>query len=497
MERRPNILLLFTDMQRADTIRALGNPVIRTPHLDRLAEEGTAFTSCYTPSPVCVSARCCMHYGLYPQRTGLYANGRMMEDDGSSYPALLGRAGYRTHAVGKCHFTPDREALRGFQTRLSQEENASDPERDDYCRFLQERGYDYIEPQGVRGEMYYVPQVSHLPAEVHPTQWVGDRSVEFLEEAAREDRPWCLFASFIHPHPPFALPKPWHKLYRAPLMPLPKVPPDSEALYTWINRVQNRYKYRDQGSDAHLVRLIKAYYYAAISFVDFQIGRILQALERSGQLDRTLVLFTSDHGEYLGDYGCFGKRSMHDASSRVPMLARLPGAFERGAVCRTPVSLVDVLPTFLGAAGVEVDVREPDGVDLRAIAAGEARERRVYSQFSSGPRGIYMVVGERWKYFYSAFDEREFLFDRIADPEETRNRAGLPFCREARDEMKEALLGFLRRMGEKEAFVEEEKALEWRKFPDSGGPAVPDDPDAGLLIQDAPGSLVGIEGYEP
>ena len=129
---RPNILILFTDMQRADTVHALGNPVIRTPHLDRLASEGTAFTNCLSPSPVCVPARCCLHYGLYPQKTGLFDNGTMMPDNDASYPALLGRQGYRTHAVGKCHFTPDRLARRGFQSRETQEECVADPAQDDY-----------------------------------------------------------------------------------------------------------------------------------------------------------------------------------------------------------------------------------------------------------------------------------------------------------------------------------------------------------------------------
>ena len=492
---RPNILLLFTDMQRADTIGALGNPVIRTPNLNRLVDEGTAYTSCYTPSPVCVSARCCMHYGLYPQKTGLYDNGRMMEDNGASFPGLLGDAGYRTHGIGKCHFSPDREGLRGFQTRLLQEENLSNPESDDYCRFLQENGYDHIEPQGARGEMYYIPQVSHLPAEAHPTQWVGDRSVEFIEEACCDNKPWCLFTSFIHPHPPFAPPKPWHKLYRSPLMPLPKVPQDTEALHTWINKVQNRYKYRDQGIDANLMRLIKAYYYATISFVDFQIGRLLEALERNGQLDDTLILFTSDHGEYLGDYNCFGKRSMHDASSRVPMLVRYPERFDKGRVCAKPVNLIDVLPTFAEAAGIDTNGIDLDGVDLRAVAAGETERRGVYSQFNSKARGIYMVVDENWKYFYSAFDDMEYLFDRTTDPEETRNRAGLPFCQETRKKMKGNLLGFLREMGEQDAFVEEDGELDWKRYPDAGKSAVSSDPDAGLLIQDARGSVVEIEGY--
>jgi arylsulfatase A-like enzyme len=494
MSTRPNILILFTDMQRADTIHALGNPVIRTPSLDRLAAEGTAFTSCYTPSPVCVSARCCMHYGQYPQRTGQYSNGPMMEDNGASLPALLGAAGYRSRAIGKCHFSPEREALRGFQSRLAQEEIVSDPEKDDYRRWLVENGYDHMEPHGTRGEMYYIPQVSRLPAEAHPSQWIGDRAVDFIG-GAPDGEPWMLFSSFVHPHPPLAPPKPWHKLYRAPLMPLPNVPPDSEALYTWVNRHQNRYKYRDQGIDLNLVRLIKAYYYACISFVDYQVGRVLAALEERGQLDDTLILYTSDHGELLGDYNCFGKRSMHDPAARVPMLARQPGRFAAGQQCSTPVSLVDVLPTVAAATGVDTAGLALDGVDLASASAGEHGGRTVYAQFDRGPRGIYMAVDAQWKYCYSASDESELLFDRIGDPLETRNRAGTPFCGEARDEMRGRLLGYLQGMGEEAAYDARDGELEWRRYPADARHQMPTNPDAGLLVQDARGSVVPIPNY--
>lgn len=433
---KPNILLFFTDMQRADTVHALGNPVIRTPNLDRLVREGTAFTSAYSPCPVCIPARWCMHYGQYPGRSGLYTNGRMPDDNGRSIPAVLGEAGYLTQSIGKCHFTPDKLALRGFDNRLVQEEGCSNPEVDDYVRWLRDNGYDYDEPHGTRGEMYYTPQVSLHGEKDHPSQWIGDRTVEFVEEHSADDQPWFLFSSFIHPHPPFAPPKPWHKLYRAPYMPMPKVPPDSERLYTWINRHQNRYKYRDQGIDRNFVRLIKAYYYATISFVDYQIGRVLETLEKGGHLDNTMIVFTSDHGEYLGDYNCFGKRSMHNPASRVPMLARLPGRFEKGKVCDAPVSLVDIFPTVAAVARADVSGLELDGEDLAKTVAGSTERDVVFSQFGRRQKGIYMIVGRRWKYFYSAAEQREFLFDRINDPDETRNLANLSLSADAKAEMK-------------------------------------------------------------
>lgn len=504
---RPNILLCFTDQQRADTIGALGNAVIRTPALDRLCRSGVAFTNAFSPSPVCVSARCSLIHGQYPLHTGCYENTVMPTDGRQTFMAALTAAGYRTHGIGKCHFTPDSHALRGFETREVQEELVRDPEQDDYLRFLHANGFRHVcDPHGIRGEMYYIPQPSQYPAHLHPTQWTGDRSVAFIRENAGKDRPWFLFSSFIHPHPPFAPPNPWHKLYRAPLMPLPNVPADCEALQTFVNRFQNRYKYRDQGIDQNLLRCLKAYYYACVSFIDFQIGRLLAALDETGQLDHTLILFTADHGEHLGDYHCFGKRSMHDSCARIPLLARLPGRFGNGQVCNTPVSLVDIAATVGAVAGAEITSHPLDGVDLAETAGGTASRDLVFSQhafvpFAPGARDLhkspetraalstYMAVSRRWKYVYSAPDHREFLFDRLGDPLETRNRAGLPFCRRELVAMRDALMEHLRAGGETGGITADGQ---WREFPRQ---RLPEDPDALLLIQDHGWPDTRLPGY--
>jgi len=487
--KQPNVLWLFTDQQRFDTIAALGNPVIRTPNLDRLCRQGVAFRSAYTPDPVCVPARASMHYGQYPCHTGCYENRYPMPTDGRpSVMDALSAAGYYTHAIGKRHFRPDPHALRGFQTIQRQEEGIP-PDQDDYLQFLFAEGFEHLtDPHGVRSEMYYVPQPAQMPARLHPTQWVGDQAVRLVNERAASAQPWLGFVSFIHPHPPFAPPAPWHKLYRAPRMPLPNVPPDHEALWTWVNRHQNRYKYRDQGIDRNLVRCIKAYYYAAISFVDYQIGRVLDALESTGQAANTLVLFASDHGEHLGDRDCFGKRSMHDSASRVPLLLRLPGRFDGGQTCERPVSLVDVAPTLLAACGADMPSEQLDGVDLAEVLAGRVQREVVFSQHEEQARGTYMAVNDRWKYFYSAADGREMLFDRRTDPHETRDRAGAPFCRDAQAQMKQMLIEHLRTCGETAALDGDD----WRAYPRHEMPA---NPDAGLLVQDMPWAEASIPGY--
>jgi len=475
---RPNVLLIFTDQQRADAVGAAGNPVIRTPNLDRLAREGTLFDSAFTASPVCVPARCSLITGRYPHNTGCSENRHPMPTDRPTFMQLLTEAGYRTHGIGKMHFVPDPEALRGFQSRESQEEVRGSLEHDDYLKFLHANGFGHVyDPMGQRGEMYYVPQIAQMPAELHATNWVGDRAVDFIRSAGR-DEPFLLWASFIHPHPPFSPPTPWNKLYRAPLMPLPKRPHQSEALHTWINRHQNRYKFRDQGIDNNLLRCMKAYYYACVSFIDYQVGKMLGALEETGRLDDTLIIFTSDHGEFLGDYDCFGKRSMLDCAARVPMLARCPGRFAAGQVCRTPVNLVDVMPTILAAAGVDASGCSPDGQDLAELARDGDADRTVFSQWDCREKGTYMAVNRRWKYFYSTADRREFLFDRLEDPEETRNRAENPLCRHVTAQMRGALMEFYRSQG----YTEPLDGEDWKLYPQ---PTTPEDPDAGLLIQDA------------
>jgi arylsulfatase A-like enzyme len=402
---------------------------------------------------------------------------------------VLSDAGYRTHGIGKCHFMPDAQALRGFQTRERQEEGVRAIEDDEYLQYLWANGFEHLtDPHGVRSEMYYIPQVAQMPARHHPTQWIGDRAVSFVEQHAPSDQPWMLFCSFIHPHPPFSPPAPWHKLYRAPLMPLPNLPPDREALHTYINRHQNRYKYRDQGLDLNLLRTLRAYYYACCSFIDFQVGRVLAALEASGKLDDTLILYTSDHGEHLGDYGCFGKRSMHDTCLRVPLLARLPGRFDSGRVCARPASTVDVAPTTLSAAGLSGSEMRCDGVDLAELDAGTTGRDIVFSQFERGRWAIYTATNDRWKYAYSAADDMEFLFDRAQDPLETRNRAGCRFLEGELRAMRAALIDHLTAGGETPGIEDGD----WKVFPRTD---VPRDPDAQLLVQDMSWMDTDLPGY--
>lgn len=392
----------------------------------------------------------------------------------------LADAGYRTHGIGKCHFSPNSHALRGFQTRESQEENPATRESDDYARQLLNKGYDWImEPHGIRGEMYYIPQPSLLPEKEHPSHWIGDRSIAFIQEQTDSEQPWYLYSSFVHPHPPFTPPVPWHKLYRGPDMPLPDIPKDLDETLCFINRFQNRYKYRDNGGpDINLIRQIRAYYYACISFIDKQIGRILQSLEESGQLNNTLILFSADHGEYLGDYNCFGKRGMHDPSARIPMIARWPDGSFAGKKPETPVSLVDLAPTFLEAADIPIEENEYDGISLEEIASGESSRPQVFSQYNRAEDGLYMAVECHWKYIYSAPDQKEYLFDLKNDPSEHCNLAEDAEKQIDLERLRKTCLDWLASSDSCEAL---DSSNYWKVYPKR---IMPKDPDEGLLFQD-------------
>jgi len=424
MAKRPNILLVLSDQLRADSLGCYGHPFALTPAIDRLAASGTFFRRAYTPSPECVSARSSLITGLSPDKGGCYDNGFPMPEEPPTLMSLLSEAGYRTHGVGKMHFTPDPLATKGFQTREVGEEFGT-PEHDDYLRFVSENGFAHVErPHGLRDEMYYVPQLSQVPEHLHPSRWVADRSITFLQENLPKEE--------LHPHPPFAPPSPWHRLYEPSLMPEPDRPPGEPGLLTVHNLHQNRYKFRDgvphRRQDRRLVQLIRAYYLACVSFVDYQVGRILSALSEAGPKEETLVIFCSDHGEFLGDYGSWGKRSFLDPAARVPLVVSGPG-FDHGSWAEDPVSLLDILPTVLSAADLERGGLPFDGASLLDGATLREREA-IFGQFQTGPLGLYYAVTRSLKWAYSAADRREYLLDLVRDPNETRNLAYNPRARE-------------------------------------------------------------------
>ncbi len=474
-ESRPNILFIITDQLRADCIGALGNTKIKTPNIDRLVREGTSFESCYTPSPVCAPARHSLTSGVPPHVTGCVDNAHDLGRFKSVMECLVEKD-YQTHGVGKMHFTPDLGDW-GFTSRDVSEELQGDAKRDDYRDFLKENGYGHVlDPHGLRSEFYYLPQPSQLPEKLHNSHWVADRSIDFLKNRDAS-KPFFLWTSFIKPHPPFESPNPWGRLYRMHEMDQPLLPDNGQAHGTFWNKVQNRYKYmEDVAGNRNLSRSIKAAYYGTISFVDYNIGRILDSL--GSEIDNTLIVFTSDHGEMLGDFGFYGKRSMLNASVRVPMIARYPGVFPENRRCGNPTTLLDLFPTFMSLAGSHERPQGCEGVSLVEAMDDDSRDRIVFSHFSRDKLGLYMAASKDWKYVYSAPDDKEWLFDLRNDPEELINKADDPSFLKELEQLKNACIQRFRSDG----YLNPLDNYNWKRFAPTEVPAP--DTDVGLLFQD-------------
>ena len=396
-----HILIIMTDQCRADALGAYGCEYAQTPALDGLAAGSAVFERAVTPSPVCVPARLCMMSGRYCVNTGNATNNKAKAWNGKGFYSMLTEAGYDSYQVGKMHYVWDSYGTLGFAHRKTQEE-MSNP-GDDYTNFIMSSPYrNVFDYNGHRSEMYYVPQVSQLPAEYHPTAWVGDRMVEYIERCD-PSKPVFLMSSFIHPHPPFCPPAPWNKLFRRDDLPGPFVPPETPQLKYLLDPNLS-------GEALDLSRLdllrLKNFYYACLSFVDYHAGRILDALKRKGMYDDTLIVFTSDHGECLGDYYNMGKRTMMSCASRIPLMVKIPG--REGCRRSDAVSLVDLAPTLLDWAGVPYD---PSLFDGRSILDGSGGREFVYSQYGWGKTGTWMIAGDCDKLIFNAATDRYAYFD--------------------------------------------------------------------------------------
>lgn len=466
MPPRPNILFIFTDQQRSDTIAALGNTAIKTPNLDRLVREGVAFTNAFSPSPICVPARSCLHYGQYPGKTKCWGNARPMPGDRDSYADMLTRSGYDTLAVGKCHFTPDRGALRGFRKRWKQEEAPKSIEEDDYLQFLQASPFRQVrDVHGAWREMLYMPQASPLPEAYHPSTWVADRTVDFIKQHGEEGggSPWMAFCSFIHPHPPYSPPHPWDKMYDPDEVGDPYLPDDYLVRQHIYMKAQLYHYYIDPPVSRTLWRMIRSRYYGCVSYVDKQVGRVMRSLEDSGQLDNTLIIFSSDHGDMLGDLGLIGKEDMYGSSVRVPLLMRTGSDIHRGLRVDVPVSLVDISATIVKAAGLEV----PDTFDGQSLVdiadnSDSYSDRIVISQVYETDRAAYMSADCQYKYSYSARDDREYLYDYVDDPCEDHNLVADPAHAPVRSRLRDALFSYLVDTGQHDSL--DESLRDWRHW---------------------------------
>ncbi len=445
---RPNLLFVMTDQQRFDTIASLGHRPAVTPNLDRLVARGISFTNAYSSCPVCVPARYTLMTGCEPSRTQWLSNWAPATDVPSRCGPYLAeamtRAGYRTWGLGKFHTEPKDEPL-GFETHEYSEElwpTEQDYLEDDYVRWLRERapGFHHLEQvQGERTDMYYVPQLRPMPAELCAESWAAERAVEELGRG--DPRPYFGFVSFVQPHPPIAPPIPYNRMFNPDDMPAP-VPGDpgidaADDYLAWMNHAV----WADDISTFQAKQL-RARYAGSITFIDACIGRILDAVERRPDADDTVIVFFSDHGDHMGDHRAWQKEGFFEASCRVPFLVSWPRKWKGGERRAELVALTDLFGLATGLAGAK-DLR--DGHDLLASLNDEGASRsRLFGMFGSpGTRRFKCMLREgEWKYVWMANGGRELLFDLERDPGETVCRSRRSPARLRR--MREAVIEHLR-----------------------------------------------------
>ena len=422
-----NVLVICSDQHRRDGAGCYGQPLVKTPHLDRLAAAGTRFTRAYAADPCCVPTRASMQTGRWVHRLGTWSSGEPYDGSVPGWGHLLRRAGRETVSIGKLHFRSGaddngfaRELLpmhvvggAGFVSSMVRDRRDAYPENRDFAAAVG------------AGESSYTRYDRRVRRQA--CRWL-------TETAPKLDGPWALFCSFVAPHYPLIAPAAFYGLYPHDAVAMPRLRgarerPRHPVLDVWQQVWDYDRHFRDE---AHIREAIAAYW-GLVSFLDDNIGRVLAALERSGQAGDTLVIYTSDHGEMLGDHGLWTKMNMFEEAVAVPLIAAGPG-MAAGAVCDAPVSHVDLQPTILSAHGLaaEAEGGALPGIALQDLAQGGHEERAVISEFheAGAITGMFMLRWRRWKYVaYPGWPPQ--LFDLAGDPGEARDVAGDPAHAEA------------------------------------------------------------------
>ncbi|MBN4046739.1 sulfatase-like hydrolase/transferase [bacterium AH-315-P07] len=420
-----NVLIIYADEYRADCIGVAGNETIQTPNLDALARDGVLYRNSYCVWPVCTPSRISLMTGQYVKQHGGRSNRSTILPGTPTYATILRDAGYETSAVGKMHFTPAYQDV-GFDTMLLSEQNGQGRNVDDYHRHLrdvgilnskdlidQERQYRKDAPQEYWDS--FGAYVSDVPDEHHITTWTGDRAVERISNWT-EKQGNLLMVGFLKPHHPFDPPAPWHERYD---------PEKTPILPGWTASVPKQDYRRARGyfDSAKLnpkaLKKVTAYYYAIITHMDHHIGRIVQELKDKGLYDNTLIVFTADHGEYMGFHHMLLKGNyMYDPLVKVPLIIKYPEQRHAGIQTDELVNTLDVTSTVLS----ETEQRET--VDMRGDALGGNTPGRVSPRevVIAEDRTGLMVTDGRYKLMLDRNDSQSQLFDLKEDPYELVNR---------------------------------------------------------------------------
>ncbi len=490
---RPNLLFIMTDQQRFDAMSCAGNTVLETPHMDRLAREGVMFKNTYSANPVCVPARAVFLTGLSSVNVRVESNRDYTSEDVPDVPTfdrILKKNGYAAEYYGKWHtplqfmdcYDNDVKAVGNIEGAPSQIKA--------YQAWLEGKGVTRKEPGknelfSGRNQRPYTPEELDynydragldtdvkmklnaqqstqygridLPPKISYPVFTAEEALAALERLM--DGPFTLTCSFDPPHPPMMVQDPYFSMYPPETIPVPESISDSmeDSPYRERANQEDQKRYRD----AEHIRQMRSIYYGMVREIDDWLGEILDKLDELGLADNTLVIFTSDHGEMLGDHGMHSKMIFYEGSVHVPLLMRFPGRIKPGTVVESPVSSMDVCPTILDYLGMPVP--ECDGISLRTFIEGKPLDHDVVSYSTGSRTPNYMIRSGDLKLMISGNEKNQSvdaLYDLKADPLEMRNLIISPVSprknRKQAEEMKKKLIRWMEKH-------EPQKADELRK----------------------------------
>ncbi|MEO0329803.1 MAG: sulfatase-like hydrolase/transferase [Pseudomonadota bacterium] len=448
-----NFLILCSDEHATGALSCRGHPIIKTPILDRLADTGTTFTRAYTPSPICVPARASLATGLQVHESRCWSSAEPYYGQHRSWMHDLRDVGRNTVSIGKLHFRSGQDD-NGFADEI-------------LPMYLTNEGKGW--PQAlIRDPLPGYPEAEEMARDIGPGETsyshydrnIADLAVKWLEENKMAD-PWTLFVSFISPHYPLTAPQEFYDMYRDVKLPDPIEDPQIDA-HPVLREMRKFWDYDDYFDHKSRDTAIRSYY-GLCSFLDHNIGKVLEGLKNSAQLENTIILYISDHGEMLGNHGFWAKSVMYEDSVGVPMILSGPGIPQ--AKNQTPVSLTDVATTARHLAGIPTakPTKPWQSTNLIDIATNSNEDRFVFSEYHDGgsPTGFYMIRWKDWKYIYYASSSAPQLFNLSDDPIEMNNLAELKSCQQIIQTMHGHLVTVLDPEAiNKQAFADQAKVIE-------------------------------------
>lgn len=411
-----NVVFILADQLRPDFLGCYGADFAQTPNIDRLAASGIRYTNAYSPSPICVPARAGLLTGISPLANRVIDNSHWIHPAMHTWPSLLTRAGYQTAAIGKMHFYP-WDASEGFSQRIIAEDKRHFWVEDDYQEFLQRHGYGKKHADTIvnyRENLGAI--VSDLPADLQVDVFVGDKSKQYLQDVS-DEKPFALMVGFPGPHCPYDPPQELLTSFPPADMPPPipdfgHTPRINEQIYRSCEGDWCRLDFRNMPVEKAL--RMRSHYAALVHQIDVQVGKIVDTLAERGLLEKTVIIFASDHGDMLGDHGLPYKNTFYEASIKVPLIVRWPGV-SGGQVVEDLVDLLDVTATILSAAGHPIPSRY-DSVVLPGLPISTEKSKREYI-YGATNNGM-MVRTEEWKLV--SYITGEALLTRPAEDEEER-----------------------------------------------------------------------------